>query len=177
MHDHLEYADIVIASSATELPLIGKGAIENALKARRNKPMLLIDLGVPRNIEEEIRDIEQAYLFSIDDIEKITQENYGQRSIEAEKAMNIIVMDAQAALDLYLQKSLKGDINIQLEAFLRTLSKKELQQFKTSKDFAELVNAIKTSKTDSQNLNNFENIKNIDDHIIESMIKRFFDNA
>lgn len=177
LHDHLENADIVIASSATELPLIGKGAIENALKARRNKPMLLIDLGVPRNIEEEIRDIEQAYLFSIDDIEKITQENYGQRSIEAEKAMNIIVMDAQAALDLYLQKSLKGDINIQLEAFLKTLSEKELQQFKISKDFAELVKAIKTSKTVSKNLNNFENIKNIDDHIIESMIKRFFDNA
>ena len=177
LHDHLENADIVIASSATELPLIGKGAIENALKARRNKPMLLIDLGVPRNIEEEIRDIEQAYLFSIDDIEKITQENYGQRSIEAEKAMNIIVMDAQAVLDLYLQKSLKGDINIQLEAFLKTLSEKELQQFKISKDFTELVKAIKTSKTVSKNLNNFENIKNIDDHIIESMIKRFFDNA
>lgn len=91
--------------------------------------------------------------------------------------MNIIVMDAQAVLDLYLQKSLKGDINIQLEAFLKTLSEKELQQFKISKDFAELVKAIKTSKTVSKNLNNFENIKNIDDHIIESMIKRFFDNA
>ena len=91
--------------------------------------------------------------------------------------MNIIVMDAQAALDLHLQKSLKGDINIQLEAFLKTLSEKELQQFKISKDFAELVKAIKTSKTGSKNLNNFENIKNIDDHIIESMIKRFFDNA
>ena len=50
------------------MPLIGKGAIENALKKRQNKPILLIDLGVPRNIEEEIRNIEQAYLFSIDDI-------------------------------------------------------------------------------------------------------------
>ncbi len=177
LHDYLEGADIVIASSLTELPLIGKGAIENALQIRRNKPMLLIDLGVPRNIEEEIRNIEQAYLFSIDDIEKITQENFGQRTIEAEKAMNIIVLEAQKALDAYSEKSSKDDINMQLEAFLYGLSDQELQQFKTSKDFSELVKAIKTMKVKDSALNNFEDIKNIEDHIITSMIKRFFDNA
>ena len=177
LHDYLEDADIVIASSSTELPLIGKGAIENALQIRRNKPMLLIDLGVPRNIEEEIRNIEQAYLFSIDDIEKITQENFGQRTIEAEKAMNIIVLEAQKALDAYSEKSSKADINMQLEAFLYGLSEQELQQFKTSKDFSELVKAIKTMKVKDSALNNFEDIKNIEDHIITSMIKRFFDNA
>ncbi len=177
LHDHLEDADIVIASSSTELPLIGKGAIENALQIRRNKPMLLIDLGVPRNIEEEIRNIEQAYLFSIDDIEKITQENYGLRTIEAEKAMNIIVLEAQRALDAYSEKSSKDDIKMQLEAFLYGLSDQELQQFKISKDFSELVKAIKTMKVKDSALNNFEDIKNIEDHIITSMIKRFFDNA
>ena len=177
LHDYLEDADIVIASSSTELPLIGKGAIENALQIRRNKPMLLIDLGVPRNIEEEIRNIEQAYLFSIDDIEKITQENFGQRTIEAEKAMNIIVLEAQKALDAYSEKSSKDDIKMQLEAFLLGLSDQELQQFKISKDFSELVKAIKTMKIEDSALNNFEDIKNIEDHIITSMIKRFFDNA
>ena len=177
LHDYLEDADIVIASSSTELPLIGKGAIENALQIRRNKPMLLIDLGVPRNIEEEIRNIEQAYLFSIDDIEKITQENFGQRTIEAEKAMNIIVLEAQKALDAYSEKSFKDDINMQLEAFMYGLSDQELAQFKTSKDFSELVKAIKTMKVKDSALNNFEDIKNIEDHIITSMIKRFFDNA
>ena len=70
LHSELEHTDIVIASSTTELPIIGKGAVENALRTRKNKPMLLIDLGVPRNIEEEIKNIEQAYLFSIADIEK-----------------------------------------------------------------------------------------------------------
>ena len=177
LHDQLEDADIVIASSSTELPLIGKGAIENALQIRRNKPMLLVDLGVPRNIEEEIRNIEQAYLFSIDDIEKITQENYGQRTIEAEKAMNIIVLEAQKALDLYSEKSSKDDANIQLESFLLDLSDKELHQFKISKDFSELVKAIKTMKIEDSALNNFDDLKKIDDHIIKSMIKRYFDNA
>ena len=177
LHDQLENADIVIASSSTELPLIGKGAIENALQIRRNKPMLLIDLGVPRNIEEEIRNIEQAYLFSIDDIEKITQENFGQRTIEAEKAMNIIVLEAQEALDSYSKKSSKDDINKQLETFLSGLTDQELDQFKISKDFSELVKAIKTMRVEDSALNNFQDIKNIEDHVITSMIKRFFDNA
>ena len=177
LHNELEHTDIVIASSTTELPIIGKGAVENALRTRKNKPMLLIDLGVPRNIEEEIKNIEQAYLFSIDDIEKITQENIGQRTIEAEKALNIIVLEAQSALDGHYQKISKDNVNNQLESFLNSLSDNEIVQFKQSNDYSELVKAIKTMDVDNVNLNNFQEIKNFDDHIIESMIKNYFNNA
>ena len=177
LHDMLEISDIVIASADTDMPLIGKGAIENALKKRQNKPILLIDLGVPRNIEEEIRNIEQAYLFSIDDIEKITQENYGQRSIEAEKAMNLIVLESQRVLDSLSLKTFKDKINIQLEEFLKGLSLKEIEQFKFSKDYSQLAKSIKEMNIENPEYNNFKEIKNIDNHVIESMIKRFFDNA
>lgn len=177
LHDELEFADIVIASSATELPLIGKGAVENALKKRKYKPMLLIDLGVPRNIEDETRKIEQVYLFSIDDIEKITQENYGQRSIEAEKAMNIIALEARNALDSLSLKHTKDRISIQLEEFLKGLSPQEIIQFKDSKDFSGLISSIKTINIENPKYNNFEDIKKLDDHIVESMIKRFIENA
>ena len=177
LHHELEHTDIVIASSTTELPIIGKGAVENALRTRKNKPMLLIDLGVPRNIEEEIKNIEQAYLFSIDDIEKITQENIGQRTIEAEKALNIIALEAQSALDGHYQKISKDNVNNQLESFLNSLSDDEIIQFKQSNDYSELVKAIKTMDVDNVNLNNFQEIKNFDDHIIESMIKNYFNNA
>ncbi len=177
LHDMLEISDIVIASADTDMPLIGKGAIENALKKRQNKPILLIDLGVPRNIEEEIRNIEQAYLFSIDDIEKITQENYGQRSIEAEKAMNLIVLESQRVLDSLSLKTFKDKINIQLEEFLKGLSLKEIEQFKFSKDYSQLAKSIKEMNIENPEFNNFKEIKNIDNHVIESMIKRFFDNA
>ena len=177
LHYELELADIVIASSVTDLPLIGKGAVENALKIRRNKPILLIDLGVPRNIEDEIRNIEQAYLFSIDDIEKITQDNYGQRSIEAEKAMNIIVLEAHAALDEFSLKDTKDKINLQLAEFLNSLSADEIKQFKDSKDFSELINSLKSMNIENIEFNNFEEIKKLDDHIIESMIKKFIENA
>ena len=177
LHNELEHTDIVIASSTTELPIIGKGAVENALRTRKNKPMLLIDLGVPRNIEEEIKNIEQAYLFSIDDIEKITQENIAQRTIEAEKALNIIALEAQSALDGRFQKISKDNVNNQLESFLNSRSDNEIDQFKQSNDYSELVKAIKTMDVDNVNLNNFQEIKNFDDHIIESIIKNYFNNA
>ena len=177
LHDQLELADIVISSSITDLPIIGKGAIENALKIRKNKPILLIDLGVPRNIEDEIRDIEQAYLFSIDDIEKITQDNFGQRSIEAEKAMNIIALESKSKLEDFSSKSSKDLANLQLEKFLNSLSSDEIEQFKSNGNYSNLVESIKSMNITDDGFNNFQDIKNLDDHIIKSMIKRFFNNA
>ena len=152
LHDQLELADIVISSSITDLPIIGKGAIENALKVRKNKPILLIDLGVPRNIEDEIRDIEQAYLFSIDDIEKITQDNFGQRSIEAEKAMNIIVLESKSKLEDFSSKSSKDDANLQLEKFLNSLSSDEIEQFKSNGNYSNLVESIKSMNITDEGL-------------------------
>ena len=177
LHDQLKFSDIVVASATAEIPLIGKGAIENALSFRKNKPILIIDLGVPRNVEDEIRNIEQAYLFSIDDIEKITQENFGQRSIEAEKAMNIIAIESKKALESFELKTSRDKVNIQLEAFLQNLSSVEIKQFNETKDYSELIKSIKTLNINDSKLNNYEDIKQIDDHIIESMIKRFFSNA
>ena len=177
LHDQLELADIVISSSITDLPIIGKGAIENALKVRKNKPILLIDLGVPRNIEDEIRDIEQAYLFSIDDIEKITQENFGQRSIEAEKAMNIIALESKSKLEDFFSKSSKDLASLQLEKFLNSLSSDEIEQFRSNGNYSNLVDSIKSMNINDEGFNNFQDIKNLDDHIIKSMIKRFFSNA
>ena len=177
LHDQLELADIVISSSITDLPIIGKGAIENALKVRKNKPILLIDLGVPRNIEDEIRDIEQAYLFSIDDIEKITQDNFGQRSIEAEKAINLIALESKSKLEDFSSKSSKDLANLQLEKFLNSLSSDEIEQFKSNDNYSNLVESIKSMNINDEGFNNFQDIKNLDDHIIKSMIKRFFNNA
>ena len=65
----------------------------------------------------------------------------------------------------------------QLESFLNSLSNDEIVQFKQSNDYSELVKAIKTMDVDNENLNNFQEIKNFDDHIIESMIKNYFNNA
>jgi glutamyl-tRNA reductase len=177
LHSHLEDADIVIASATTDIPLIGKGAIENALRVRRNKPMLLIDLSVPRNIEEEIKNIEQVYLFSIDDIEKITQDNLGQREIEAEKALNLIVIESQKAILDLNEKNLKDKTKLQLEIFLNNLSKDELERFKTAEDLKQMIMNIAVIKLEENPNLILPDIKEIKPHIIESMFKRYIDNA
>ena len=177
LHDELETADVVIASATTDIPLIGKGAVENALKVRKNKPMLLIDLSVPRNIEEEIKNIEQAYLFSIDDIEKITQENFGQRVIEAEKALNMIVIDSQQAITEMSNKSLKDGVKDKLEKFLNSLSNEEIERFKSAEDLKQMMTNLAIIKSEDNSLEVIPEIENIDAHIIESMFKRYIENA
>jgi len=177
LHDELEHSDVVIASAATEIPLIGKGAIENALKARKNKPMLLIDLSVPRNIEEEIKEIEQIYLFTIDDIEKITQDNFGQRQIEAEKALNMIVIDSQTALFEIKEKSSKDKIKNQLESFLSQLSEEEINRFKSAEDLKQMIANLAVIKLEDKTLKRVLDIENLEPHVIESMFKRYIENA
>ena len=177
LHDELEHSDIVSASAATEIPLIGKGAIENALKARKNKPMLLIDLSVPRNIEEEIKEIEQIYLFTIDDIEKITQDNFGQRQIEAEKALNMIVIDSQTALFEIKEKLSKDKIKNQLESFLSQLSEEEINRFESAEDLKQMIANLAVIKLEDKTLKRVLDIENLEPHVIESMFKRYIENA
>ena len=177
LHSHLKNADIVIASATTDIPLIGKGAIENALKARRNKPMLLIDLSVPRNIEEEIKNIEQVYLFSIDDIEKITQDNLGQREIEAEKALGMIVLESQRANIELNDKRLKDEMKDSLELFLKSLSKNEIEKFKQAEDLKQMIMNIAVIKLEENPELILPSIEEIELHVIESMFKRYIENA
>ena len=91
--------------------------------------------------------------------------------------MNLIVLESQKALDSFSLKSSKDKLNLQLEKFLCTLSIEEIEQFKFSKDYSELVKSIKSINMKDSELNDFNEIKTMDSHVIESMIKRFFDNA
>ena len=116
-------------------------------------------------------------MFSIDDIEKITQENFGQRSIEAEKAMNIIALESKSKLEDFFSKSSKDLASLQLEKFLNSLSSDEIEQFRSNGNYSNLVESIKSMNITDEGFNNFQDIKNLDDHIIKSMIKRFFSNA
>jgi len=176
LHSALKEVDIVIASASTELPIIGKGAIENSLLQRGNKPLLLIDLAVPRNIEEEVKEIERVYLYTIDDIEKITQDNLGQRKIEAEKALNMIVRDSQSAMLELKDINFKSSLNKEIANLLDSLSKEELLLFQSNENHKSSI--IRIIENDSFYDDSFEALKKInivDQHIISSMVKRYFD--
>ncbi|HBN16257.1 MAG TPA: glutamyl-tRNA reductase [Pseudohongiella sp.] len=86
----LEHADIIVSSTNSQLPLLGKGAVERALKSRRHKPMLLVDLAVPRDIEPEVGQISDAYLYSVDDIRDVIEDGVKSRAQAAEQASAII---------------------------------------------------------------------------------------
>ena len=87
-------ADIIISSTASPLPIIGKGMVERALKARRNQPMLLVDIAVPRDIEPEVGKLANAYLYSVDDLHAIIQSNLAQRKAAAVQAESIVQQES-----------------------------------------------------------------------------------
>jgi len=87
---HLAEADIVISSTASQLPILGKGAVESAIKQRKHRPMLMIDIAVPRDIESEVGEMEDVYLYTVDDLKEIIEEGLKSRQEAAEQAEEII---------------------------------------------------------------------------------------
>jgi glutamyl-tRNA reductase len=106
---HLGEADVVISSTASALPLIGKGMVESALKSRKHKPMLLLDLAVPRDIESEVSDLDDAYLYTVDDLQDIIVQNLANRELAAEQASALIKEKVQD-FALRLQQSQHIDL-------------------------------------------------------------------
>lgn len=87
---HLAEADIVISSTASPLPILGKGAVERAIKARKHRPMLMVDIAVPRDIEPEVGDLRDVYLYTVDNLQEIIQEGLKSRQEAAKQAEEII---------------------------------------------------------------------------------------
>ena len=83
-------ADIVITSTASQLPILGKGAVEAAVKARKHRPILMVDIAVPRDIEPQVGELRDVYLYSVDDLREIVDTNLRNRRSEARKADLII---------------------------------------------------------------------------------------
>lgn len=82
--------DIVISCTASPLPIIGKGMIERALKVRRHRPMLIVDLAVPRDVEPEVSRLGDVFLYTVDDLGKIVQEGLDLRQAAVTEAEAII---------------------------------------------------------------------------------------
>jgi len=97
--EHLQRCDIVIASTASPLPILGKGTVERALKQRKHNPIFMVDLAVPRDVEAEVSELDDVYLYSIDDLESVIQQNMASREQAAEQAREII----ENQLDAFLQ--------------------------------------------------------------------------
>ncbi|MCO6505838.1 MAG: glutamyl-tRNA reductase [Snodgrassella sp.] len=82
--------DVVVSSTASPFPVIGKGLVERALKQRRGMPMFLLDLAVPRDIEAEVGELNDAYLYSVDDMVNIVQHGQAARQQAAATAEKMV---------------------------------------------------------------------------------------
>ena len=162
----IETTDILVTSVNSPLPIIGKGLIEDAMRLRANKPMLLIDLGVPRNVEDQVRDLEYAYLFTIEDIEFVTQENLDERSAEALKAMQII----KERIKLFSHSRFKRQYRNEAYEALKIISLSLNQQ-----DYFELLRSDDPckflQKIDGVSADQLNQISALNSHAIFSMLK------
>ncbi len=90
IEEALEACDIVVTSTAADKPIILKSTIERIMKKRKHKMLLLIDLSVPRNIEDSIRSMKDVFLFNLDDLQEVVAFNYSKRNSSVKKAHIII---------------------------------------------------------------------------------------
>ena len=101
MQRHLHEADIVIASTASPVTLVHKADVKAALKKRKHRPMFMVDIAVPRDIEASINEFEDVYLYSVDDLQEIIAENKRSRQDAALEAEEIIQMQAERFICQY----------------------------------------------------------------------------
>ncbi len=91
----IHQADIIISSTAASVPVIGKGLIESALKLRKHKPMFMLDIAIPRDIEPEVGQLDDVYLYTIDDLKQVVSDNIDSRGKEKALAQEIIIKQSQ----------------------------------------------------------------------------------
>ncbi|HEX7054153.1 MAG TPA: glutamyl-tRNA reductase [Burkholderiales bacterium] len=88
--EHLHEHDVIVSCTAASLPILGKGLVERALRARRRRPMFMVDLGVPRDIEQEAGELDDVFLYTIDDLAEIVSANLDERRAAVQQAEAII---------------------------------------------------------------------------------------
>ncbi len=86
----LPNSEIVITATASTLPILGKGLVESALKQRKHKPIFMVDLAVPRDIEPEVAKLSDVYLYTVDDLQNVIEHNLNSRKQAADEAEIII---------------------------------------------------------------------------------------
>ncbi|HEX7339208.1 MAG TPA: glutamyl-tRNA reductase, partial [Rhodanobacteraceae bacterium] len=93
--EHLAEADIVISSTAAREPLITRAMVERAIETRRHKPMFMVDIAVPRDIEPEVGQLKDVFLYGIDDLRQVIDRNKRTREAAAQEAETIIDLQVE----------------------------------------------------------------------------------
>ena len=118
--DRLHEFDAVVSCTASTLPIIGLGAVERALKKRRHRPIFMVDLAVPRDIEIEVKALDDVYLYTVDDLSGVVQTAQANRQAAVEQAEAIVDAGVQSFMHWVDQRSnvpLIQQLNAQADAW------------------------------------------------------------
>lgn len=126
----LAHVDLVVSATSSQLPLLGKGMVETAMKQRAMQHLVLVDLAVPRDIEPEVRTIDDVYLYDMDDLQAWIQTNQACRQRAADEAKQLIVEQSE-----HFSKELKVlDSEALIKAFRAQVSALFAQELHLAKD-------------------------------------------
>jgi len=142
---HLAEADIVISSTASQLPILGKGRVESAIKKRKHKPMFMVDLAVPRDIEAEVEQLQDVFLYTVDDLQNTIDQNMDSRRKAAEQAEEIIDTQVQHFLAWMRSQGAQSvikDYRHQAELTRDEILAKALKQLKNGQTAEETLNRL-----------------------------------
>ena len=101
IQNYLPQVDIVISAVSSPLPVIGKGLVESTCAQKKRSPLLIIDLGMPRNVEPEVKQLREVYLYNLDNLNGIIEEGLSNRKNAAKNATKIIASEANACFNRY----------------------------------------------------------------------------
>ena len=146
----LPRADILISSTASPEPVIRKADIKAALRKRRHRPMFLVDIAVPRDIDPEVAKLRDVYLYTIDDLQQVVDENMQQRSAAAKSA----TADVEESVTTFMRwlsgiraaRTLKR-IRDQSHEFERDLTERALRKLEAGQDAADVLEQLASTLT------------------------------
>jgi glutamyl-tRNA reductase len=147
---HLAEADIVISSTASPLPVLGKGTVESALKKRRHQPIFMVDIAVPRDIEVEVGNLNDVYLYTVDDMQEVIDENMRSRKEAAEQAMEIVELHTEEFMGWLRSMDAAGmiqDYRRKAERIRNEVLQRALKQLQSGKSPEEALTFLAHSLT------------------------------
>jgi glutamyl-tRNA reductase len=142
--------DIIVSCTASTLPIIGLGAVERAVKARRHRPIFMVDLAVPRDIEPEVAELQDVFLYTVDDLGAVVREGHASRQAAVAQAETIIETRVQSFMQWLDARSVVPVIrhmHTQADALRRAEVERALKMLARGDDPAVVLEAMSQSLT------------------------------
>jgi len=142
--------DIVVTSTASQLPIIGLGMVETAIKARRHRPIFMVDLAVPRDIESEVAELDDVFLYTVDDLAQVVSDGIENRQIAAVEAETIVANRVENFMQWFKKRDAVPTIKAlrdQVEAMRKAEVEKALKQLLKGENPEKTLEALSIALT------------------------------